>query len=347
MTEELQDEMGAIEAIYPECFTELAPLIYKFKIPQHEHITVQMSFPEKYPDEKPNILDVLSTKKGYDEEYLTSLFQEVLDSIYSQGDVCVFDFFTELDAVLFEDGDNDEQEEIQGESEYNHEDHWHASDSNAANISDLTNSVGDVSINDKEEIEDLSINRREEDDIEEEFDENGNYIYDESKQKAFDKKQKGKDKNKKSEDSDSNPLSGWSISDPITDRKSTFVAFAREVHSVEEAESWVDTLRTDRKIARAAHCMTAWRIKMDNGIQFQDCDDDGETAAGGRLLHLLTIMDAWNCMVLVARFFGGVHIGPDRFKHINSTAREAVVKGGFVEDKSASSNNSKKSKKKK
>ncbi|GMF82167.1 unnamed protein product [[Candida] boidinii] len=93
--------------------------------------------------------------------------------------------------------------------------------------------------------------------------------------------------------------------------------------------------------------MTAWRIKMDNGIQFQDCDDDGETAAGGRLLHLLTIMDAWNCMVLVARFFGGVHIGPDRFKHINSTAREAVVKGGFVEDKSASSNNSKKSKKKK
>ena len=53
-------------------------------------------------------------------------------------------------------------------------------------------------------------------------------------------------------------------------------------------------------------------------------DDDGETAAGSRMLHLITIMDVWNVIVVVARWFGGAHIGPDRFKHINSTAREAV-----------------------
>lgn len=41
-------------------------------------------------------------------------------------------------------------------------------------------------------------------------------------------------------------------------------------------------------------------------------------------------MDAWNVIVVVSRWFGGTHIGPDRFKHINSAAREAVIKGGFA-----------------
>ena len=75
--------------------------------------------------------------------------------------------------------------------------------------------------------------------------------------------------------------------------------------------------------------MTRWRVKRDDGIQFQDCDDDGETAAGGRLLHLLTMMDAWNMIVVVSRWFGGTHLGPDRFKHINSAARDVVTKSNF------------------
>lgn len=30
-------------------------------------------------------------------------------------------------------------------------------------------------------------------------------------------------------------------------------------------------------------------------------------------------------MVVVSRWFGGTHLGPDRFKHINSSARNAVM----------------------
>lgn len=44
------------------------------------------------------------------------------------------------------------------------------------------------------------------------------------------------------------------------------------------------------------------------------------------------MMDAWNVIVVVSRWFGGTHIGPDRFKHINSAAREAVLKGPFSND---------------
>ncbi|KAK9451540.1 ribosomal protein S5 domain 2-type protein [Limtongia smithiae] len=126
---------------------------------------------------------------------------------------------------------------------------------------------------------------------------------------------------------------GWAVSDMIVDRKSKFVGRAHEVHSVQEAQAKLAILKTNKKIARAQHNMTAWRIKPENGsMTIQDCDDDGESAAGSRLLHLLTLMDMWNVMVVVTRWFGGTHIGPDRFKHINNAARDALVKGGFVVD---------------
>jgi hypothetical protein len=47
---------------------------------------------------------------------------------------------------------------------------------------------------------------------------------------------------------------------------------------------------SDRRIARAAHpVINAWRCTT-GGVVHQDNDDDGETAAGGRLAHLLQIL---------------------------------------------------------
>ncbi|KAK9486835.1 ribosomal protein S5 domain 2-type protein [Lipomyces starkeyi] len=130
---------------------------------------------------------------------------------------------------------------------------------------------------------------------------------------------------------DSENAGSWATSNMVVDRKSKFIARAMEVHSVAEAKANLAVLKTNKKIAKATHNMTAWRIKTDReGITIQDCDDDGESAAGGRLLHLLD--DLWNVMVVVSRWYGGIHLGPDRFKHINVTARDALVKGGFVQD---------------
>lgn len=47
----------------------------------------------------------------------------------------------------------------------------------------------------------------------------------------------------------------------------------------------------------------------------------------------LQMMDVWNVIVVVSRWFGGIHIGPDRFKHINSAARDGIVKAGFEKKK--------------
>lgn len=52
----------------------------------------------------------------------------------------------------------------------------------------------------------------------------------------------------------------------------------------------INNLREIRHIARAAHpTINAWRCTVD-GVMHNDNDDDGETAAGSRLAHLLQIL---------------------------------------------------------
>ena len=69
----------------------------------------------------------------------------------------------------------------------------------------------------------------------------------------------------------------------------------------------------------------------DNKMLIQDCDDDGETHAGGRMLHLLEILECENVLVVVSRWYGGVQLGPDRFKHINNAARNVLEIAGVVD----------------
>lgn len=146
----------------------------------------------------------------------------------------------------------------------------------------------------------------------------------------------------------------WTLSDVVTEKKSVFVARAARVESRAQAEMYLNhLLATEKKVAAATHNITAWRIREkvaassttststttttttgNNGVAtdvriYQDFDDDGETAAGGRMLHLMQLMDVWDVVVVVTRWYGGVKLGPDRFRIINGVARDALVKGGF------------------
>lgn len=58
----------------------------------------------------------------------------------------------------------------------------------------------------------------------------------------------------------------------------------------------------------------------------EDFDDDGENAAGARLLKQLQLMDARGVLVVVSRWYGGVKLGPARFGIICGAGKEAVVR---------------------
>ncbi|KPM44053.1 hypothetical protein AK830_g2559 [Neonectria ditissima] len=133
---------------------------------------------------------------------------------------------------------------------------------------------------------------------------------------------------------DAFPPPAWTLSEVITDSRSSFVAHVARVSSPAQARHHVQALlASDRRIRSATHNMTAWRIRGPGSASFQDCDDDGEAAAGGRLLHLMQLMDVWDAMVVVTRWYGGVKLGPRRFAVINAAARDGFVRAGLVEEK--------------
>ncbi|OXU23457.1 hypothetical protein TSAR_001641 [Trichomalopsis sarcophagae] len=118
----------------------------------------------------------------------------------------------------------------------------------------------------------------------------------------------------------------------IVDRKSSFQGHAASVSSVQQVRQVIAELQKNRKIQQATHNIYAYRIYNESNKNFiHDCDDDGEVQAGSRLLHLLEIMDAKNVVVMVSRWYGGIHLGPDRFRHINNAARQVLTKADLIQ----------------
>ncbi|KAL7625101.1 hypothetical protein AAE478_004315 [Parahypoxylon ruwenzoriense] len=270
MSEELQDELEAINSIYGDgCLVPSNDANVYILTPPGESSSLRVEFPPTYPAVPPVVIGTNSTgehgRRG-DAARELSLFCQALSTVYEPGTVCLFDAIEELTRLLESEAAEQRQDQDSGPED------------NADPIPTAQDAVV------AEEAADI-------------------------------------------------PEPPWIISDPFVELKSIFVARCAAVSSTEEAEAFVQhLLSSDRKVRTATHNITAWRVKGPNNTTFQDCNDDGETAAGGRLLHLMQLMDIWNVMVVVTRWYGGHKLGPRRFALINQTARDAFVKAGLVSD---------------
>lgn len=285
MSEELNDEIEAINSIYGEQTlipspdttnpSSTAPSssspTYILNLPNQASSLI-LAFPPTYPATSPP--DVVAThhasggKRGAGARDLR-LFRDAVTTVWAEGLVCVFDAVEEFGRLL--EGVVEEEEE--------------------AKKQDGAEDEGNGEEEEQEEVVDLN----------------------------------------------SLPAPPWTISEPWVELKSTFVAHIAPVTSPEQAKLYLNQLlASDKRIANATHNISAWRIRSSSsaaaGVSYQDCDDDGETAAGGRLLHLMQLMDVWDAMVVVTRWYGGVHMGPRRFAVINGVAREGFVKAGLVSE---------------
>eukprot|EP00929_Paragymnodinium_shiwhaense_P076017 TRINITY_DN38989_c0_g1_i1.p1 TRINITY_DN38989_c0_g1~~TRINITY_DN38989_c0_g1_i1.p1 ORF type:complete len:533 (-),score=142.67 TRINITY_DN38989_c0_g1_i1:254-1852(-) len=121
--------------------------------------------------------------------------------------------------------------------------------------------------------------------------------------------------------------------EPALEKKSTFIAHLARVSSMEQV-NWVHReLLSDRKIAVATHNIVAYRFQdTERNVLVSDNDDDGEAAAGGKLAALLEMRGAMGIFVMVSRWYGGIHLGPDRFKLISRTAGDLMDVAGFGHD---------------
>ena len=110
----------------------------------------------------------------------------------------------------------------------------------------------------------------------------------------------------------------------IEDRASVFQGHVAKIASIRDTEAVIAKIRVMRKIHRAKHNVSAYRITRPNGEVVEGSDDDGEAGAGIVLLNLLQKANMTNCLVVVTRWFGLVQIGSDRFKHYRGAALLAL-----------------------
>ncbi|CAI2293964.1 unnamed protein product [Caenorhabditis sp. 36 PRJEB53466] len=123
----------------------------------------------------------------------------------------------------------------------------------------------------------------------------------------------------------------------FTDRKSAFQAHLAVVSSKEDVDRVLRILLSNSKISRATHNILAYRyttIKDGRQIHHHDCQDDGEFGASSKMLELMDRMKADNVMVVVTRWYGGIHLGPDRFRHINNLTRQILSDNNYGHRKS-------------
>ena len=124
-------------------------------------------------------------------------------------------------------------------------------------------------------------------------------------------------------------------SNVIKSKKSVFFAHTAHVLTVEDVNRFRTFLMDAQGLGDATHNIVAYRLcpTGDSSSLQEDFDDDGEHAAGGRLLLLMQKMKVYNRVVIVTRYFGGVLLGPVRFKHINDCAQEVILQAKQTDPK--------------
>jgi putative IMPACT (imprinted ancient) family translation regulator len=89
---------------------------------------------------------------------------------------------------------------------------------------------------------------------------------------------------------------------------------------------FLKSLKSKKKFAKATHNTWAVIYRDDpdkntgkvTGNVIRSKSDDGESGAGMIIVRMLEREAVFNHIVVVTRWYGGVHLGGDRFRHVQS-----------------------------
>ena len=109
----------------------------------------------------------------------------------------------------------------------------------------------------------------------------------------------------------------------ITDRGSKYSVSFGLVRNREDIKSFLKTLKQNKKYRDATHNSWAARISKDGTI-FETKSDDGEAGSGMVILRAMQGSDVTDCVICVTRWFGGVKLMGDRFKHVQDASRFVI-----------------------
>ncbi|MFN4130695.1 MAG: YigZ family protein [Paracoccaceae bacterium] len=103
----------------------------------------------------------------------------------------------------------------------------------------------------------------------------------------------------------------------VNDRGSRYAVTGGVVAGRAEIDAFVRDLKREKKFAKATH--NTWAAILSDGGPVKN--DDGESGAGAVILKMLEREGLADCVVVVTRWYGGVHLGGDRFAHVVTCVR--------------------------
>ena len=106
------------------------------------------------------------------------------------------------------------------------------------------------------------------------------------------------------------------IDNVISDRGSKYAVSGAPCASAAEAKAFIKTLCKTKKFAKATH--NTWAVLLDEGPLK---NDDGESGAGMVIVRMLERQGLHGHIICVTRWFGGKHLGGDRFRHVQDAVR--------------------------
>lgn len=109
----------------------------------------------------------------------------------------------------------------------------------------------------------------------------------------------------------------------IKDRKSQYSVSLGYVTKRDDIKQFLTTLKKPKLYKKATHHSYGARI-MHKGAIYETKSDDGETNAGLVILRLMQRYNVVNGVICVTRWFGGVKLAGDRFRHIQNATLYAI-----------------------
>lgn len=103
----------------------------------------------------------------------------------------------------------------------------------------------------------------------------------------------------------------------IVDRGSRYAVSGGPAGDRAAVDAYLEALKRDRKFARATH--HSWALLLADGTGHRG--DDGEAGAGMVILRMLERDGLHDHLIIVTRWYGGKHLGGDRFRHIQDCVR--------------------------
>lgn len=100
----------------------------------------------------------------------------------------------------------------------------------------------------------------------------------------------------------------------VSDRGSKYAVSGGPVTTRSDVDVFLRELKRDKKFARATH--NTWAVLLPDGTPLKG--DDGEAGAGMVIVRMLERAECIGQLIVVTRWYGGKHLGGDRFRHVQS-----------------------------